>query len=242
MQAATMDSSLYYDAWLAVNAAFCIRHRCRLTVVDCDRQRLNSQGIRGDLRCQGCEGLNNQPEAIDHIGEYGTVRPQLLSVSPVYKGMPELSPAEIEDAELKSAARISEQAVPGIGLDLDCLNNLGNVGDALDLDNLNALVGDNGALARELQLLFMCDDEEVETQAEIAALFKETKDRREKSKRYAVYQGRCHRCGGYMDNTRENQFMEKWDDDVYRCLACGWRTSPAYAWNRNNLHLADWRG
>jgi hypothetical protein len=45
--------------------------------------------------------------------------------------------------------------------------------------------------------------------------------------RYAVYKGRCKRCGGYMNNFRE------WhDDNVFRCLACGWRTSPEYEQNR----------
>lgn len=45
--------------------------------------------------------------------------------------------------------------------------------------------------------------------------------------RYAVYKGRCKKCGGYVDNIRE------WhDDNVFRCLACGWRTGPEYESNR----------
>lgn len=46
--------------------------------------------------------------------------------------------------------------------------------------------------------------------------------------RYAVYHGRCKRCGtGYMENTRE------WhDDNVFHCLECGWRTGPEYESNR----------
>lgn len=45
--------------------------------------------------------------------------------------------------------------------------------------------------------------------------------------RRAVYRGRCKKCGGYMENTRERH-----DDNVFRCLGCGWRTSPDYERNR----------
>jgi hypothetical protein len=45
--------------------------------------------------------------------------------------------------------------------------------------------------------------------------------------RYAVYKGRCRKCGGYMDSIRE------WHvENVFHCLACGWRTSPDYEQNR----------
>lgn len=46
--------------------------------------------------------------------------------------------------------------------------------------------------------------------------------------RRAAYRGRCTRCRGYMDNAREHQ-----DDNVFRCVACGWRTSPEYEHNRS---------
>lgn len=49
----------------------------------------------------------------------------------------------------------------------------------------------------------------------------------EAAPRYAIYHGRCKRCGGYMENTRE------WhDDNVFHCLECGWRTGPEYEINR----------
>lgn len=53
--------------------------------------------------------------------------------------------------------------------------------------------------------------------------------------RRAVYRGRCIKCWGYMENTRERQ-----DDNVFRCLACGWRTSPDYEHNRA-IHRAGGR-
>lgn len=52
------------------------------------------------------------------------------------------------------------------------------------------------------------------------------------AKRRATYKGRCKRCNGYMENIREFQ-----DDNVFHCLACGWRTAPGYESNRA-LHTA----
>lgn len=52
-------------------------------------------------------------------------------------------------------------------------------------------------------------------------------------RKVAVFMGRCPRCGGYMQNDIERQFAVR-DEDVYRCFTCGWRTSPAYKWNREN--------
>lgn len=50
-------------------------------------------------------------------------------------------------------------------------------------------------------------------------------------RKYAVYKGRCRRCGGYMTNDIEWHDGTK-DDEIYRCFTCGWRTSPEYTWNR----------
>jgi len=45
--------------------------------------------------------------------------------------------------------------------------------------------------------------------------------------RYAVFHGRCKKCGGFVENYRE------WhDDNAFRCLACGWRTGVEYENNR----------
>lgn len=56
-----------------------------------------------------------------------------------------------------------------------------------------------------------------------------------KGRRVLVYIGRCCRCGGYMINALERYDGIK-DDAVYRCLCCGWRTSPGYAENRAIHH------
>ena len=52
-----------------------------------------------------------------------------------------------------------------------------------------------------------------------------------KIKQVAVFMGRCPKCGGYMLNAPERQF-DQWDEEVYRCFSCSWRTSPVYEWNR----------
>lgn len=46
-------------------------------------------------------------------------------------------------------------------------------------------------------------------------------------RRVAVFMGRCRRCSGFMSHT-----AEPYDNAVYRCLSCGWRTSPTYEQNR----------
>lgn len=51
-------------------------------------------------------------------------------------------------------------------------------------------------------------------------------------RRYAVYNGKCKKCGGFVEETRES-----FDDDVWHCLLCGWRTSPIYEQNKA-FHVA----
>ena len=237
-----MKNDFDYALWLSANTAYCKRHRCRLTLDDCTRQRKKSQGEFSDLRCQGCGGLDNQPEAVDLIGGPGWVEPRRLHiVKPTNAETLPVDSAEKEEPQTQTAARISAEVEQETAFDLDCLNVLNSCENTFDFAAITALTGDNGELARELQYLFMEEDEEVETKEEIAALFTKTRDTA-KPRRFAVYQGRCTRCGGYVENTREQGIDRRWDDDAHRCLACGWRTSPAYAWNRENPHLSGWRG
>jgi len=55
----------------------------------------------------------------------------------------------------------------------------------------------------------------------------------QKVKKFAVYMGRCQKCGGYMIFAPEQQFDVK-DVEVYRCYSCSWRVSPEYEWNRKH--------
>lgn len=239
MQAAVLNTSIDYEAWLAVNTAFCKRHRCRLTLADCDLQRRNSQGTLSDLRCQGCAGLDNQPEAVDEFREFGKARPLLQLVRPIIGEDSRQQLAEKEAPGEETSARISEQA-----------------------ERETCLDGGDKKLARELQRIFLEEDdpamfdEEIDCPAvciddEVLRLFPELREFIEegaeagnegrkgriaaKSKQHtnkcAVYIGRCKRCNGYMINALERHGGIK-DDDVYRCFTCGWRTSPVYQFNR----------
>lgn len=237
MQVVTLDNSLDYEAWLAVNTAFCTRHRCRLTAVDCDRQRLNSQGEHSDLRCQGCGGLHDQPEAIDEIGEYGKATQRHLKlVTP-----PVSADAEaVLDPFAVMLLSILNEKYDGVEAEFEPMEEeLDYVDDYIDEDDLDDEVLQ---LFPELRgFIEECNSAPIAAENENLRGKPQLKTKQYRDK-YAVYMGRCERCGGYMDNTRETRFAGKWDDDVHRCLACGWRTSPAYAWNRENPHLAGWKG
>jgi hypothetical protein len=63
--------------------------------------------------------------------------------------------------------------------------------------------------------------------AMLEATFEEEKPRPVRNRRFAVFMGRCPRCGGYMANSPEPE-----DFNVYRCFGCGWRSSPEYQQNR----------
>lgn len=88
-----------------------------------------------------------------------------------------------------------------------------------DFDNVELELDDEALLALFPELYKGDDDTEPESPR--------FTERQTAQPRYAVYKGRCKRCGGYMDNIRE-----WYDDNVFRCLACGWRTAPEYENNR----------
>ena len=54
----------------------------------------------------------------------------------------------------------------------------------------------------------------------------------DQARRVAVYVGRCIRCHGAMMHGAREYGDGMIDDAVYRCLSCGWRTSPGYEENR----------
>lgn len=237
MQVAALNNSLDCDAWLAANAVYCQRHRCLLTVAECAGQRVNSQGEHSDLRCQGCGGLHDQPDAIDEKGEYGKATQRHLKLV--------TSPASVDataepDPFTVALLSILNTKVEGLDVEFGPIKEEPEYADAwIDEDDLDDEVM---RLFPELQELYAeCGSTPITAENENRGERIGVKSTNCHGK-YAVYMGRCERCGGYMDNAREREFYEKWDDDVHRCLACGWRTSPAYAWNRENPHLAGWKG
>lgn len=226
MHMAALNTSDDYTAWLAAHTAYCKRHRTSLTVAACEQNQEISAGHNGDLRCNGCQGLHNQT---------GEVRdPFKLNLAYPCKPAPE----ELTEPE-PEAVRISEAPEAETALDPEDLSALDDLELGLDDETLAALTNGNSVFCRELQQLLQ-DESAPETIELVAEQFRQVK-LKEQRRLYAVYKGRCPRCSGYMDGTREI-YGKTIDDNVSRCLACGYRTSPAYEWNRANPHNAGWKG
>lgn len=82
--------------------------------------------------------------------------------------------------------------------------------------------------------LFPCDDIDEETDIRMPVYIKEPYEK--PARRVLVFMGCCPRCQGFMQNDREQDFSER-DEEVYRCWACGYRTSPVYKDNRALMAL-----
>ncbi|MBI2354260.1 MAG: hypothetical protein HYV06_04380 [Deltaproteobacteria bacterium] len=157
----------------------------------------NQRLSAGDLRCHGCSGLDNQAEA-------RPVRPALAIVWDAGK-----DPAEATDNRIEGLDTLDEV--------IDGLYEKPSPGD--DFDDVELDLDDEELLKLFPELAG--GDEDIEPDYPRFTEYQTTAPRR------AVYRGRCKRCGGYMEDTREHQ-----DDNVFRCLACGWRTGPEYVRNR----------
>jgi len=208
------------EEWLALNTNYCKRLRSRLTAEECEKQQQYSQGHKGDLRCSGCGGPDNQPEVFDDFGEYGKARPILQLVRPVIVEVPEPLIAVNAESGEDFATQISEQVKAESFFNLDFLNAVDDREAIRDLSDITSLMGGDDELARELQSILLEMDELEEIEIDLPEPTDEVRKPSNKPRRYAVYQGRCKRCGGYMDNTREMQ-NELVDEDVQRCLSCG---------------------
>jgi hypothetical protein len=194
-----------YEEWLSGNTFLCLRYQARLTHAACEHNRCQStKEIGGDDRCQGCNGLHDQPDP---------AAPRLhLVASPSKEEEPGEDPfVEMLQSILKSD--LNELDSEDVDEEIDLSDFF------TDLDDL-----DSGILDQFSELRDLLDDSE----PDIPVRKKEPKP-----KKYAVYQGRCQRCGGYMVWDIEGQFGNR-DDDVYRCYNCGWRISPIYLFNRGS--------
>lgn len=214
MHMATACTPVDYDAWLAENSAYCHRLSARITLRACLENQQLSTGA--DLRCVGCNGLYDQT---------APTAPRLYLVS---------TPIETETAQEPEA--LTEVDLSGLAL-------------GISPENAARILEQNPALVRELLALASEDDEqepavieEDGTEEERPAARQDRRDSRGHPRQVAVYQGRCVRCGGYVTNDLERHDDIR-DDEVYRCLSCGWRTSPAYEYNRKHPGLArPWGG
>ena len=163
----------------------------------------------GDLRCRGCGGLDNQEQLKQNRPALALVwdADQMLDKPPVTDA------ASVQDAGLAVLDSL-----------LDDLYS--NPLDGDDFDDVELDLDDETLLKLFPELSNDEDEREIEQNYANFTAYQESVPR------YPVYKGRCRQCGGYMDNTRERH-----DDNVFRCLACGWRTSPEYERNRT-IHAA----
>lgn len=193
-----------FTAWQIANgAALCIRMAAIITAANC---KLNREQTNKDCRCNGCGGLDNQAQPQPAIPKFAWDFEE--------KDEPE------DETPSGSASTAAEND------DFSALNEI--------IDDLfeNPLPGDDFDDVE----LDLDDDELLRFFPELAEDplpdFPRFSEYQTEAPRHAVYRGRCTKCGGYVDNTRERQ-----DDNVFRCLACGWRTSPEYEHNRA-IHAA----
>lgn len=190
-------------AWQAANgAARCERMAATITAAACEQNQ--REGSNRDCRCTGCGGLNNQTP------------PPKLEPPALVLAWDADKPAATDCQSTTSADDNYFDGLVALDEIIDGLYKDPVPGDSfddveLDLDDETLL-----ALFPELAV-----DEDTEPD------FPRFPERQEAAKRYAVYQGRCKKCGGYVENYRE------WhDDEAFRCLSCGWRTGVEYENNR----------
>lgn len=257
--AAVMDTAIDYDSWLALNTGYCARHRVRLTAPECEAQRTASAGAFSDLRCQGCGGLEDQPEAVDHIGVYGEAKLRRLQlVKPVTAAILLPDDSENEESQAETAARISEHAtdetmpdnslamalhaafftnesMEPLNLADDDLNDSRCFDAEEDEDDeaepLSILQDFVGDALQDLRMQrLLMELEGIEAEPEIKRAGTIKQPGR---RRVRVYMGTCQKCSGYMVHDAKEYKGSITDDEVYRCFNCGWRISPEYHYNRS---------
>lgn len=130
--------------------------------------------------------------------------------------------ASIPDEEQEAAFELEEDAPcrPDIYGAVEALNASSEVSDFL------AYLPDD--IAQEVAAIFS-DDEKPDPDEDIRA----DRWKPQPPRKVAVFVGRCPRCRNYMVNDREWQFGI-YDEEIYRCFSCGYRTSPVYQFNRNH--------
>jgi hypothetical protein len=198
----------HFVAWLETNGAvWCHRLNATITADACLSNMYMSERKSSDLRCAGCGGLDNQP------GPGRSFLPPVMIEEPES----EESPAGILEEIHHGSAAINNLNDGFAALDEIIARHFENPAPADDFDDVEFDLDDETLLALFPELYEGDDD----------AYYPSFTAYQTPMPRYAVYKGRCKRCGGYMNN-----FRERHDDNAFRCLACGWRTSPEYEQNR----------
>jgi len=194
-----------FAAWLSSNgAALCERMRATITHKQCEINKAGSSQATGDCRCNGCGGLDNQPQPAEP-------KPRPLAL---------IWNAEKTPSTGRPSTAIDPAQIDGLSALNEIIHRLYEDPEPEDdFDDVDLDLDDE-----ELLELF---PELAGTKAEITEQFQAFREYQTEAPRYAVCKVRCVVCGGYMNNTRERH-----DDNVFYCLACGWRTGPEYERNR----------
>lgn len=177
--------------WQATHGvAWCQRMSATISHATCEENKRRSVNKYGDLRCQGCGGLDNQNES-QELKTVCTWNTEELS-------------ATRPDAAPGSASATAEND-PFAALDniIDQLYEDPMPGD--DFDDVELDLTDD-----ELLQLFP------EFAEDTPSDFPRFKEYQTAAPRRAVYRGRCTKCGGYMEDTRERH-----DNNVFAVSHAG---------------------
>ncbi len=194
-------------AWLAVHTGYCLRHRVSLTPAVCQSNRITSSAPKGDSRCFGCGGLDDQADP---------VKP-----APVLT----LILGGAEDRETPEALDFREEEELS-----DDSDDQGTGSTEITASEFALLDPLSQALLKEL-IIYREEEDTQDTELPEMEMVN-LPDYPDTPRRVAVFTGTCARCGGYMNHAAREHGRDGIDDEVYRCLGCGWRTSPVYEENR----------
>ena len=202
------------EIWLSMHTRYCLRYRARLTADTCQKNSKASATLGGDLRCFGCFGLQDQPELspkkpVFTVIQGGAGNEVNWSLEPqpppadTWNQIELWEEPEPEKPKAQEPDRVSPVITDSLTYEL--------------LASLNAWVEDEDE-----------KPEKNEAPRRRVAL----PDIPDQARRVKVYTGHCERCKGFMMYTAKETGNDGIDDEVYRCIGCGWRVSPVYQENR----------
>jgi len=209
-----MHIALSFDSWIVENTLFCNRYHARFTPGACGRQRKQF----GDLLCAGCAGLEVQARELPRVEPVVSIcetKTEVRSIAPLTRAFTAIL-QEILDGD---------EWVDEVQDDPQPQDIFPENAESAEIDPVTKF------LLEQLQVL----DEEDEPDLEAARV--ETREPAERVRRVRVYVGRCLKCAGYMVHAAKECHDGTPDDEIYRCWNCGWRTSPAYEFNRKHPGL-----
>lgn len=156
-----------------------------------------------DLRCSGCNGLEDVQRKLEYR------EPVVIQCEP-----------EADDPMTQALVGVLQEILNGEEGE-EALEDLEDEEDEKQDDEPEEELS---GFHHKLLALMDCTSEELEPECR-------PKPEKTRNRLFAVYMGRCQRCSGYVEYYPEILFGDR-DDETHRCLSCGWRTSPAYEWNR----------